>query len=221
MISVPVLHDGAEAIFLSAPTQQIFECKCDEDVTASRPYKLIKKEDIMKDLFNRAAVCDFHPFKKTIEVCMSSGNYLSTIEFSVIISLLHDGLITETRLFQLGPIFGLTSEWWLSLLGLVHKFSPSSPWHLHIPVHIAWLFGTQYCMSCIVWWQEFPEDEILVIYDADYKFGQNFIMATTVEAKENYLYVSSLDAHILMVILLIIGMRFLICTLCSNNELIF
>ena len=63
-----VQHDGAIPIFISAPTQQIFECKTDDDVSASRPYKLIKKEDIMKDLFNRAAVCDFQPHKKIIEV---------------------------------------------------------------------------------------------------------------------------------------------------------
>ena len=68
MVLCAAFPEGAKPIFLSSPTQQIFECKADEDVTASRPYKLIKKEDILKDLFDRAAVCDFHPFKKIIEV---------------------------------------------------------------------------------------------------------------------------------------------------------
>lgn len=62
------LPEGTLPIFLSAPTQQIHNCKADEEVTASHPYKLLKKEDILKDLFNRAAICDFHPFKKQIEV---------------------------------------------------------------------------------------------------------------------------------------------------------
>ncbi len=63
-----VLPDGAVAIFLATKTQEIFNVRMDEDIKMNAPYKLIKKEEILKDIFNRAAVCDFQPFKKTIEV---------------------------------------------------------------------------------------------------------------------------------------------------------
>ena len=49
-------------------TQEIFECRADTDVTEDEPLKMIKKEDILKDLFNRAAVSDFHPVKPIIVV---------------------------------------------------------------------------------------------------------------------------------------------------------
>ena len=55
-------------IFLATKTQEIFECRVDEDVTEDEPYKMIKKEDILQDMFNRAAVCDFSPFKQAIQV---------------------------------------------------------------------------------------------------------------------------------------------------------
>ena len=45
-------------------------------------------------------------------------------------------------------------------------------------------------MLCVVW-QNFPDDEILIAYDADFKHGQNFVIATTVEAKEVFLRVSN------------------------------
>ncbi len=35
--------------------------------------------------------------------------------------------------------------------------------------------------------QNYPEDEILIGYDGDFKHGQNFIICTTVEAKEELL----------------------------------
>ena len=41
----------------------------------------------------------------------------------------------------------------------------------------------------IICFQDYPEDEILIAYDADYKHGENFVIATTVEAKEAYLKV--------------------------------
>ncbi|XP_069497800.1 dynein axonemal intermediate chain 3 [Ambystoma mexicanum] len=47
-------------------TQEIFNCRVDEDVTPENPYKLIKKEDILQDLQARAAVSDFHPVKKVV-----------------------------------------------------------------------------------------------------------------------------------------------------------
>jgi hypothetical protein len=88
---------------LSSKTQEIFEAKVDEDVSEENPFKFIQKQDILNDLYNRAAVCDFHPFKAIV--------------------------------------------------------------------------------------QEYPADEILVMYDPDFKWGQNFVIATTEEAKEKLLKV--------------------------------
>ena len=64
-------------IFLASKTQEIFECRCDEDVTEDNPLKLLTKEKLQEDLFNRAAVCDFHPFKQMIQVCQLIPNKLS------------------------------------------------------------------------------------------------------------------------------------------------
>ena len=35
--------------------------------------------------------------------------------------------------------------------------------------------------------QEYPEDEMLIGYDADFKHGQNFVICTKQEAKEELL----------------------------------
>lgn len=44
--------------------------------------------------------------------------------------------------------------------------------------------------------QDYPTDEILVVYDYDFKYGQNFYCAITEEAKEKILNVSlSLQQH--------------------------
>lgn len=44
--------------------------------------------------------------------------------------------------------------------------------------------------------QDYPTDEILVVYDYDFKYGQNFYCAITEEAKEKILNVSlSLQKH--------------------------
>ena len=40
--------------------------------------------------------------------------------------------------------------------------------------------------------QDYPEEEILIVYDADFKFGQNFFVATTPEAKYKLLHVSTM-----------------------------
>lgn len=97
------LPEGAVPLFLSSKTQEIFDCRADEVVTEDNPFKFIAKEDILKDMFNRAAISDFHPFKEII--------------------------------------------------------------------------------------QNYPTDEILVVYDPEFKYGQNFIIATTEEAKEELLKV--------------------------------
>ncbi|XP_045159985.2 dynein axonemal intermediate chain 3-like isoform X2 [Mercenaria mercenaria] len=53
-------------IFLASKTQAIYHCVCDEDVTKDNPFKIVTKEEILEDLHNRAAICDFHPFKDKI-----------------------------------------------------------------------------------------------------------------------------------------------------------
>ncbi|WAR24235.1 DNAI3-like protein [Mya arenaria] len=88
-------------IFLSSKTQQIYHCVCDEDVTKDSRFKIITKAEILEDMHNRAAICDFHPMKQKII--------------------------------------------------------------------------------------EYPGDEFLIIYDYDFKFGQNFYIALTEEAKDKLL----------------------------------
>ncbi|EPQ12902.1 WD repeat-containing protein 63 [Myotis brandtii] len=94
-------HPEIYPLVLTTKTQEIFSCRIDEDLTDEQPYKLIKKQDILADFQNRAAVSDFYPVKKII--------------------------------------------------------------------------------------QEYPGDEILVVYDKDFEFGLNFYVIGTEEGKENYL----------------------------------
>uniref|UniRef100_A0A8D2ALA2 Dynein axonemal intermediate chain 3 n=1 Tax=Sciurus vulgaris TaxID=55149 RepID=A0A8D2ALA2_SCIVU len=94
-------HPEIYPLVLTTKTQEIFNCRIDEDVTDEVPYKLIKKEDIFEDLQNRAAVSDFHPVKKIV--------------------------------------------------------------------------------------REYPGDELLLVYDKDFKYGLNFYLIATEEGKENYL----------------------------------
>lgn len=64
----PGIPDNVVPIFLSSKTQQIYHCVCDEDVTKDNPFKIVTKEEILEDMHNRAAVCDFHPMKQKIIV---------------------------------------------------------------------------------------------------------------------------------------------------------
>lgn len=59
---------GIKPLFFSGPSQQIFECVVDTHLTSDNPHKLILKEKILDDFKNRAAVCDFHPVKKQVQV---------------------------------------------------------------------------------------------------------------------------------------------------------
>ncbi|KAF6346020.1 hypothetical protein mRhiFer1_018328 [Rhinolophus ferrumequinum] len=94
-------HPEIYPLLLTTKTQEIFNCRVNEDFTDEQPYKLIKKEDFFADFHKRAAVSDFYPFKKII--------------------------------------------------------------------------------------QEYPEDELLLVYDKDFKYGFNFYLIGTEEGKENYL----------------------------------
>uniref|UniRef100_A0A2K5S0E9 Dynein axonemal intermediate chain 3 n=1 Tax=Cebus imitator TaxID=2715852 RepID=A0A2K5S0E9_CEBIM len=102
----PILagHPEIYPLVLTTKTQEIFNCRIDEDVTDEQPYKLINKEDIFEDLRNRAAVSDFHPVKKIV--------------------------------------------------------------------------------------QEYPGNELLLVYDKDFKYGLNFYLIGTEEGKENYLNIT-------------------------------
>ncbi|NWS91625.1 WDR63 protein, partial [Toxostoma redivivum] len=59
-------HPEIFPLLLTAKTQEIFNCRPDEDVTEENCFKFIKKEDIIQDLKTRAKISDFHPFKKVI-----------------------------------------------------------------------------------------------------------------------------------------------------------
>nr|KAG5698305.1 hypothetical protein BaRGS_017007 [Batillaria attramentaria] len=61
-----VLLEGCFPLFMTSKTQEIFHCVCDQDVTEENPFKIITKQEIVDDMRNRAAVCDFHPFKQQI-----------------------------------------------------------------------------------------------------------------------------------------------------------
>ncbi|KAK6180530.1 hypothetical protein SNE40_012670 [Patella caerulea] len=92
------LPENAVPLFMTSKTQELFSCRCDEDVSQEMPFKMLSKQDILDDMRNRAAVCDFSVIKKEI--------------------------------------------------------------------------------------MDYPTDEILVVYDYDFKYGQNFYIALTEEAKD-------------------------------------
>ncbi|XP_037354413.2 dynein axonemal intermediate chain 3 isoform X1 [Talpa occidentalis] len=94
-------HPEIYPLVLTTMTQELFKCRIDQDVTEEKPYKLIRKEAILEDFRNRAAVSDFYPVKKIV--------------------------------------------------------------------------------------QDYPGDELLIVYDIDFKYGLNFYLIGTEEGKENYL----------------------------------
>ena len=60
--------DGVVPLFLTGAGQKIFQCVADTDVTPEAPHKIIPKNSILEDFRNRAAVSDFHPVKKKVQV---------------------------------------------------------------------------------------------------------------------------------------------------------
>ena len=60
--------EGVVPLFFSGPSQQIFGCVVDVDLTSENPHKLIPKEKILEDFKSRAAVSDFSPLKQKILV---------------------------------------------------------------------------------------------------------------------------------------------------------
>uniref|UniRef100_A0A8D0HL51 Dynein axonemal intermediate chain 3 n=1 Tax=Sphenodon punctatus TaxID=8508 RepID=A0A8D0HL51_SPHPU len=59
-------HPEIFPLVFTEKTQEIFNCRTDLDVTEEKPYKFVKKEDIIQDMKTRAAVSDFHPVKKIV-----------------------------------------------------------------------------------------------------------------------------------------------------------
>ncbi|XP_023787918.1 WD repeat-containing protein 63 isoform X1 [Cyanistes caeruleus] len=94
-------HPEIFPLLLTAKTQEIFNCRPDEDVTEKDCFKCIRKEDIIQDVKTRAKASDFHRLKKVI--------------------------------------------------------------------------------------LEYPGEELLVVFDPDFQYGQNFYMVASEEAKENFL----------------------------------
>uniref|UniRef100_A0A8B9EPU3 WD repeat domain 63 n=1 Tax=Anser cygnoides TaxID=8845 RepID=A0A8B9EPU3_ANSCY len=94
-------HPEIFPLVFTTKTQEIFNCRVDEDVTEENCFKLIKKEDIIQDLKTRAAISDFYPVKRVV--------------------------------------------------------------------------------------LEYPGEELLVVFDANFQYGQNFYLVASEEAKENFL----------------------------------
>lgn len=64
------LPEGVVPLFLSSKTQEIFGVHADIDVTAENPMKIVGKEHVLQDLYNRAAISDFHPVKPLMVVSL-------------------------------------------------------------------------------------------------------------------------------------------------------
>lgn len=121
---------------LTGASQELFRCRIDAEVTEQQPYKLIPLEEIKQDFVNRAAVCDFHPFKEQLQVRLDLSTPVPHPSHAASITPL---LLLSTGLFRL--------------------------------------------------LQDYAGEEILIIYDADFKFGQNFVICLTEEAKATFLQV--------------------------------
>jgi len=69
-VYVAALPEGVVPLFLSSKTQEMFGVHADIDVTAENPMKIIGKEQVLQDLYSRAAISDFHPVKPLMVVCV-------------------------------------------------------------------------------------------------------------------------------------------------------
>lgn len=89
MFSDSGVPEGVVPLFLSSKTQEIFHCRCDEDVTEENPIKIITKQEILDDMRNRAAVCDFHPIKQEVIVSLNISISWNVMDICV---WLHNGI---------------------------------------------------------------------------------------------------------------------------------
>ncbi|MBN3313246.1 WDR63 protein, partial [Atractosteus spatula] len=62
----PVPPEDIFPLVLTSATQELFQCRADEDVTQENPFKILRKEEILQDMKTRAAVSDFHPVKQLV-----------------------------------------------------------------------------------------------------------------------------------------------------------
>ncbi|KAK1165411.1 WD repeat-containing protein 63 [Acipenser oxyrinchus oxyrinchus] len=58
--------DDIFPLVLTSKTQELFQCRADEDLTQENLHKIIKKEEILNDMKMRAAVSDFYPVKQMV-----------------------------------------------------------------------------------------------------------------------------------------------------------
>lgn len=80
-------HPEIFPLLLTAKTQEIFNCRPDEDVTEENCFKCIKKQDIIKDLKTRAKTSDFYPLKKVVLVCSIFHSLFKTYALRVSVLL--------------------------------------------------------------------------------------------------------------------------------------
>lgn len=67
--------EGVVFFFFFFKIQEIFYCRCDEDVIEENSIKIIIKQEILDDMRNRAVVCDFYLIKQ--EVIVSRNIFIS------------------------------------------------------------------------------------------------------------------------------------------------
>lgn len=79
-------HPEIFPLVFTTKTQEIFNCRVDEDVTEENCFKLIKKDDIIQDLKTRAAISDFHPIKNTILVRSLFCSHIKTLYSQSVLS---------------------------------------------------------------------------------------------------------------------------------------
>ena len=58
------IPSGLKAIFISGPTQQLFQCVTDSDVSEENPFKLISKAAILEDFKKQSCHFRFSPCQK-------------------------------------------------------------------------------------------------------------------------------------------------------------
>ena len=84
------LPAGTVALFLSSKSQEIFSCVCDENITEDEPFILLSKAKIRQDLFDRAAVSDFSPFKVVINVNTILSNIFLIVFMLTLYYVVHE-----------------------------------------------------------------------------------------------------------------------------------
>jgi len=73
-------------LFLSTKTQEAFGIHADIEVTAENPMKIIGKEQVLQDLYTRAAISDFHPVKPMMVVRLTTSTLFCSVMCLVILA---------------------------------------------------------------------------------------------------------------------------------------